>query len=137
MERLDKRKNAVADCLKTLAHVLELASLPKYQDIEDELRDSIIQRFEYSWDTFWKYLREYLELKEGLHFEVISPKSILRGALEVDLIKEEDFTLFNALLKDRNLTSHTYNKELAVAIANQVPAYYKGMLKVFNKASSL
>lgn len=55
MEKLILRRSVLEKALKTLEKSLEKLDQKKFTDYE-ELRDSIIQRFEYSVDTFWKYL---------------------------------------------------------------------------------
>lgn len=61
MEWIDKRYQVAQQALATLKTALD-----KFHDMDinhiyyQEVRDSIIQRFEYSTDTFWKYIKDYL-----------------------------------------------------------------------------
>ena len=72
------------------------------------LRDSAIQRFEFTFEFSWKVLKAFLSF-QGL--EARSPRTAIRGAFEVGLITEDEGWL--GLLELRNLASHTYDETLA------------------------
>jgi len=72
------------------------------------IRDAIIQRFEFCWELAWKVLKMRLEL---VGVEVLTPRDVFREALEKGLI--EDGNTWSEAQKMRNLTSHTYDEDLA------------------------
>lgn len=80
--------------------------------------DATIQRFEFTIELFWKLLKNILESK-GV--EVQYPKDVLREAFKGDLIHDEHLWLM--MLKDRNLTSHTYDETLADVIYQHIQSY--------------
>ena len=80
--------------------------------------DATIQRFEFTIELFWKLLKSILESK-GV--EVLYPKDILREAYAGYLIDHEEQWL--QMLKDRNLTSHTYDENLADIIYQRILTY--------------
>ena len=82
------------------------------------MRDAALQRFEFSFELAWKAIQEALK-KEDLGCQ--SPKSCLRAAFAQGWIEDEDAAL--AMLDDRNLTSHTYNEALALAVFDRLPAH--------------
>ena len=43
--------------------------------------DSIIQRFEYTYESFWKFLKKYLELIRNAE-NVNSPKNVFRACVK-------------------------------------------------------
>ncbi len=110
--------------------------LKKLQEMSPEdyyykmARDSCIQRFEFSIDTLWKYLKEYIQLKFGVTV-IPSPKSIFRKSEELKIINKEEFLNLLKMVDDRNITSHTYHEELAEKISYAIPDYYKILNKVF------
>jgi nucleotidyltransferase substrate binding protein (TIGR01987 family) len=53
--------------------------------------------------------------------DVQSPKTVLQQAYVNQLILDEKMWL--DMLKDRNLTSHTYNQELALEIYHRIQKY--------------
>ncbi|MFO1257720.1 MAG: HI0074 family nucleotidyltransferase substrate-binding subunit [Gammaproteobacteria bacterium] len=69
--------------------------------------DATIQRFEFTIELYWKLLKRLLEEKGVI---VQYPRDVLREAYAGRLIDDEAIWL--NMLKDRNLSSHTYNEEL-------------------------
>ena len=92
--------------LKKALSSLERAIL---QPLDEFTRDSVIQRFEFTFELSWKYLKKYLESNRPIEDDSI--KGILREALQLNLISNID--QWFAFHKSRNLTSHTYNEETA------------------------
>lgn len=80
------------------------------------LRDSAIQRFEFTFEFSWKVLKAFLSF-QGL--EARSPRTAIRGAFEVGLITEDEGWL--GLLELRNLASHTYDETLADRVYAELP----------------
>ncbi|TBH21285.1 DUF86 domain-containing protein [Thermus thermamylovorans] len=83
---------------------------------DEFLRDSPIQRFEFTFELAWKVLKLYLE-REGL--EARSPRAAIRGVFQVGLLPEDPGWL--EMLELRNLTSHTYDEALAERIYSALP----------------
>ena len=144
MEKLKiKYESAIKslDSLKFLLHAIEtnkkvlfLEFVTKETQKQEAqiLQDSLIQRFEYSVDTVWKYLKEYLYVKKGV--EEVHPKSIFRECLKAKLINKEESEQLIKMVDDRNLTSHTYNEILAKDIGSRIPKHYKLMQKLMDTA---
>ena len=66
-------------------------------------RDSMIQRFEFCTDLFWKYLKFFLEeeLKRAPEFN--APKSIVKSACNAKLVTENDAEFILKMIEDRNM----------------------------------
>ena len=79
----------------------------------DVLRDARIQRFEFTFETFWKLL-QVIGRDEGL--EVGSPRRALNVALSLGFVDESDDATLAAMIRYRNLTVHTYDETLAVEV---------------------
>lgn len=93
--------------------------------------DASIQRFEFCIELAWKTLRDLLLRDHGI--EVASRKPALQEAFRVGLIDDE--ALWLSMLRDRNLSSHTYRERLAQEIFARLPAYLR-VLKVFADAAT-
>ncbi len=94
------------------------------QDIDNELLvDGTIQRFEFCIELFWKALRRVL-LENGI--EAGTPKEAIQKAYQAKWINGEKMWI--QMLRDRNLTSHTYEEETANDIYSRIPDYYDMML---------
>jgi len=113
---------------KALATLKELAFLEDPSPVE---RDAAIQRFEYTFEAFWKALQAYLREVEGL--EGASPKGVIRLAREVGLLRDEEARLALGMVDDRSLTVHTYNEALARAIFRRLPDYARLMEQVLGR----
>ena len=118
---------------RALSSLEELVS--KYSENQSDviLRDALIQRFEYSTEAFWKYLKAYLQTEHNLSAN--SPREVIRTGLTAKLYIEETSRELLQMLDDRNLTSHTYVEQLAESIAHRIPDYSKNMSQVMTRLS--
>ena len=118
---------------RALTSLEELVS--KYSENQTDviLRDALIQRFEYSTEAFWKYLKAFLQSEHNLSAN--SPREVIRAGLSAKLYSEVISQELLQMLDDRNLTSHTYVEELAESIAHCIPNYSKNMTEVMTKLS--
>jgi nucleotidyltransferase substrate binding protein (TIGR01987 family) len=94
--------------------------------------DGTIQRFEFTVELFWKVVRRLLAI-EGI--EANSPKTVLQRAYRQGWLDDEQRWL--DALKDRNLTSHTYQEALALEIYRRVPAHHATMRAAYGKLRAL
>ena len=115
MERLKKKIDTAKKALKTLQELLAVENLTAVE------RDAVIQRFEYTFEALWKAGKLFLREIEGL--EIGSPKSVIRGFLQVGMLTEDQTAVALDMVDDRNLTSHAYNEDLAEQIYNQIGDY--------------
>jgi nucleotidyltransferase substrate binding protein (TIGR01987 family) len=102
------------------------------QPTNEFMRDSAIQRFEFTFELFWKILRLYA-LYDGI--EVNSPRSSIREGFRLHLFEDEE--LFLAMLESRNMASHTYEEEIAEEIYQQLPQYAKAMENTILRIQSI
>jgi nucleotidyltransferase substrate binding protein (TIGR01987 family) len=89
--------------------------------------DGTIQRFEFTFELFWKVVRR---LPAGQGIEANSPKAVLQQAYRLDWLDAERRSL---QLLDRNLTSHTYREALAREIYSRIPAHHAAMREAVQK----
>lgn len=85
-------------------------------------RDSLIQRFEYTFDLTWKFLSDYLE-QEGRMLAVKTPKTIFRESLKANILSEDQVRLAVDMVDHRNLTTHGYDEQLIEEISKSIPDY--------------
>ena len=76
----------------------------------------LIKAFEYCFELGWSTLRDLL-LAEG-NADLLGSRDTLRLAFSRGLI--DDGEAWMRMIQDRNLTSHTYNRATADAIAAQI-----------------
>lgn len=89
------------------------------------IKDGVIQRFEFTYELCWKLMKYFLE-NEGIE-EAKSPRSTFRESFQYGLITEGNKWI--DMLKDRNLTSHVYDEDLADEIYDKIKNKYFNMLK--------
>jgi nucleotidyltransferase substrate binding protein (TIGR01987 family) len=118
MEKLKLRSETAIKALKTLEEIVD----EPYSTI---VRDASIKRFEYSFDIFWKVIKDHLRVKEGI--ECASPKSCFREAFKVGILSEEETVKILEMTDDRNLSTHTYNEEAIEEIYQKIRDYWKLM----------
>jgi nucleotidyltransferase substrate binding protein (TIGR01987 family) len=93
----------------------------------DAERAGLIQFFEMAFELAWKVLKDYLE-EEG--FTVQSPRDTIKQAFQAGLL--ENGHIWLEALKDRNLTVHTYEEKIAVAVEQKIrEAYFPALLTLF------
>jgi len=97
---LEKLKNAI-DKLKEGLNSAK-------NDLE---RDGVIQRFEFTFELLWKSAKLILDDK-GI--KTTSPKEVFKAIYKCGFFGDEKGLL--EILSDRNIMSHTYNKNLAEKI---------------------
>lgn len=108
--------------------------LKKYSNkpITTELeRAGIIQFFEMTFELAWKVLKDYLE-SEG--YTVKSPRETVKQAFQIGVI--DNGHVWIDALSNRNLTTHTYDEELANKMTNEIlSAYIPELEKMYYKLS--
>lgn len=112
------------DALKSLATLDEAL----HADYTVFVRDSAIQRFEYTTEAFWKCIQAYLKENEGI--VVSSPKSAMREAKKNGIMNDIETEIALEMIDDRNLTTHTYHEEIAQKLFTQLPRYTELMKKI-------
>jgi len=84
-------------------------------------RDSSIQRFEFTVEIFWKFIKRLLKEKEGIDCK--TPKSCIREFFSAGYLDEDKIRILLQMIDDRNLTSHTYKEEIAEDIFSRFEKY--------------
>ena len=100
-----------------------LRALSTLEDISREpfsiiVRDAAIQRFEYTFESLWKFLKEYLKEKEGMIAN--SPKGCFREIFSLGFLNEEETAQCLDMTDRRNDTSHTYKEKVAEIIYEKI-----------------
>ncbi len=96
----------------------------KKEKSDDELRDAVIQRFEYTFELCWKMLKRQLEQEFPTPSEIdhFSYRELLREAAERGII--EDVQKWMIYREFRNLTSHIYDERKAQQVFAEALNFY-------------
>lgn len=111
-------RQSIENCQRALAKLKEFLDIAKTNDAE-YMHAAVIQAFEYNFELFWKAYQKIAN-REGE--KIGSPKQAFAFAFQSGLIKNEEVWL--NILNDRNLTTHTYHRELADQIYTRIAHLY-------------
>ena len=111
------------------AQWLECPNHSELQDADREaIKESCIQRFEYSFDTTWKHLKKYLE-EQGVANVRSGPKILFRLCAENQLI--ENIADWFRYTDRRNDTSHEYDEAKADETLSVVSDFIKDAIDLY------
>ena len=135
MEKLKLDLEQLNNATKTLYNafgVMQEAREMGHQGFIFAAEDSIIQRFEYSYEMFWKFLKRYLELVHQLK-DMHSSRKVFYASVKMEVCSLEEGSIFIDMVDSRNETSHTYSIEASRIILSDVPRYYAAMIAVVKR----
>ena len=101
---------------QAFARMQSAVALAAERDLSYLEQQGLIQGFEYTHELAWKTLKDFLEHRgtEALY----GSKDVTRQAFRLGLIEDGD--IWMDMIRDRNLTSHTYNEETAQEIVEAI-----------------
>jgi nucleotidyltransferase substrate binding protein (TIGR01987 family) len=115
---LTKKESQLQD-LQTAAKRLKEA-LEKEKD--DIVRDAVIQRFEFTFELTWKTILTVLR-ENDIEFRGV--KTVFRDAARIGLL--DDVEEWFSYLEARNLTTHTYDLEIAEKVYQKAKGFSKAI----------
>ena len=102
----------------------EMLARYKKEANDEAVRDSVIQRFEFTYSIALKTLRKYFIERAFILEEVnqMSFNEMIRTASQLNLIKSnlEKWTIYREM---RNMTSHTYDEEIEYQVVSIIPNF--------------
>jgi nucleotidyltransferase substrate binding protein (TIGR01987 family) len=129
--RWKQRFNNYLKALQTLAEAVELAQQRPLTKLEQQ---GLIQGFEFTHELAWNVLKDYLDAQGFVG--LIGSRNATRQAFKEALI--QDGEAWMDMIKARNLTSHTYNTDIASGIASDILArFYPAFVAMANTFAAL
>lgn len=102
--------------------------LARYQqDISDtQIRDGLIQRFEFTYEISHKMLKRFLEATSAnpAEFDNMSFQDLIRSGNERGLLLG-DWAAWRKYREMRSKTSHTYDEGVALEVVEGIPEFLK------------
>ena len=115
LQRLDNYERALA----TLERALTLAASRPLSELE---RQGLIQAFEFTHELSWLLLKDFL-VDQGVS-GISGSRDAVREAVVRELLPAGTENTWMAMIRSRNLTSHTYNPALAQEITKLITNQY-------------
>ena len=85
----------------------------------------LVGLYEITLEQSWKMMKEVLEVHGYAEGATGSPKIVLKTAYKAGMIKDESLWLH--ALQERNNVAHSYNKKVAMKIAEQAKSQFYDM----------
>ena len=111
IQRLENFQRALA----TLQRAIGLAQSRPLSELEEL---GLIQAFEFTHELSWLLLKDFL-VDQGVA-GISGSRDAVREAVVRQLLPQGDETVWMAMIRSRNLTSHTYNSAVAREIAEAI-----------------
>ena len=98
----------------------------RYQsDVSDiQIRDGLIQRYEFTYEISHKMLKRHLEMTSASPeaFDALPFADLIRTANEQSLLKS-DWSAWKIFREMRAKTSHTFDEDIAQTVVKIIPAF--------------
>ena len=94
--------------------------LSQQRPLSDLEKQGAIQAFEFTHELAWNVIKDYFEYQGGS--QITGSRDATREAFAKGLIKDGDNWM--EMIKSRNQTSHTYNKNVAEDIVSKIVKSY-------------
>jgi len=111
-----------ANYQKALNQLQKFINKGELSELEEQ---GLVKAFEYTYDLAWTTLKDFLEYRGQT--DIYGSRDAIRKAFQLDLI--DDGESWMDMLKSRNKTSHTYNKETAEEICQAVKDVYYSLFQ--------
>lgn len=113
---------------KALAQLRKGASLAKTRKLSNLEKQGLIQGFEFTHELAWNVIKDFFEGRGN--DKIYGSKDATRLAFKNELILNGE--VWMTMISDRNLSSHTYNEEVAEEIITHILELYVNELTRFS-----
>lgn len=105
-----------------------LATLKEALNQEENgfIRDSVVKRFEYTFELCWKTVKIFLSEKYGV--DVFSPKECFRELRKNSSLSDDEIVHLLAMTDDCNEIIHTYQESFANELYEKIKDRYYNLL---------
>lgn len=100
---------------------------------DEELRDAVIQRFEYTYELCWKMLKRQIESESATPaaLDSYSFRDLLREGAERGMI--DHIENWFGYRESRNMTSHTYDEKKAAEVYQTALRFIQDAKRLLNE----
>jgi nucleotidyltransferase substrate binding protein (TIGR01987 family) len=121
MSREDVRwRQRFCNYRRALARLEEAVGLTRRRELSDLERQGLIQAFEFTHELAWKTLKDFLQARGVAN--LFGSRDTTREAFSQGLISDGEAWM--AMIRHRNLSTHTYDEAAVLEIVGAVGASY-------------
>ncbi|MBT3394303.1 MAG: nucleotidyltransferase [Waddliaceae bacterium] len=117
---------------KAYTQLKQAVELSRERPLSELEQQGLIQCFKYTHELAWKTLKDFLE--NSGNEKIYGSKDATREAFKLGLINDGD--IWMSMIKSRNQTSHTYNRDAADEIVAVIIGSYFNEFSAFLDAFS-
>jgi nucleotidyltransferase substrate binding protein (TIGR01987 family) len=117
----------LANYQRALAQLLKAVTLRQTRELSELEQQGLIQAFEYTHELAWKVMKDYL--RSLGNDTVIASRDSTRAAFAAELV--QDGEAWMDMILGRNLSSHTYNLDIATALVDKIVRVYADLFVSF------
>jgi nucleotidyltransferase substrate binding protein (TIGR01987 family) len=122
--RWQQRFQHYQKALLQLSKAVELSQQRRLSEIEQQ---GLIKAFEFTHELAWNVMKDYFAYRGNS--AIMGSRDATREAFQHNLINDGEGWM--EMIKSRNMTSHTYNQDIADEISDKVIMQYVGLLQAF------
>jgi len=101
---------------KALLQLNDAVAISKSRELNNLEKQGLIQAFEFTHELAWKLMQDFFVFQGNT--EIRGSRDATRQAFKEGLISEGETWM--TMIQNRNLTSHTYNEQIADKILNNI-----------------
>jgi nucleotidyltransferase substrate binding protein (TIGR01987 family) len=117
----------LANYQRALAQLLKAVKLRQTRELSELEQQGLIQAFEFTHELAWKVMKDYLRsLGDDA---VIASRDSTRAAFAAELVQNGEAWM--DMILGRNLSSHTYNLDIATALVDKIVRVYADLFVSF------
>jgi nucleotidyltransferase substrate binding protein (TIGR01987 family) len=122
-------KQRLQNFSRALKQLEDAVKLSKQRNLNELEKQGLIQAFEFSHELAWNVIKDYFDYQGAS--QITGSRDATKEAFQKGLIEHGD--IWMDMIKSRNLTSHTYNLNIAETIVQQIINNYYICLENFYK----
>ncbi len=111
---------------KVIARLEEGWARYQRESSDTQIRDGLIQRFEFVYELSHKTIKRYLESTSASpeQFDTMQFSDLIRSANEMGLLLG-DWSAWRLFREMRNQTSHAYDEDIALRVVEGIPSFIR------------
>ena len=119
----------LANYSRALMQLQKAVTLCQSRELSELEQQGLIQAFEFTHELAWKVMKDYLR-SVGLD-ALIASRDSTRAAFAAELILDGEAWM--DMILSRNLSSHTYNLDIAANLVSKIVPTYASLFGAFEK----